>query len=907
MKRYSVAQELGNGAYGVVFKAMNTVSGILDLSYVSLGEVVAIKKMKRKFFSWEECVNLREVQSLKKLNHENIVKLKEVIRENNELYFVFEFMDQNLYELIKFHQERSEEIEEHTIKDILLQILRALFFIHSHGYFHRDVKPENFLCASSPETGYKVKLADFGLAREIRSLPPYTEYVSTRWYRAPELLLHSKTYNSPADIWAAGCILAELIMLLPLFAGRNEVDQLMKICGILGTPRETDWPEARKLSAKTGFQWPYFVPTNLRATLNNRRLTQVSNHCSSLLLDMLQFNPFKRPSAKQALGCSFLNAKLTLRQNSFKVPVSCSAEETFRTSEDAPLTRSFTKLPPLNQIRQDDDLYTFVNTFGFQKNITNTELIPTVKTPQPYPDYYPEIIVQNPSNQSFHSELNVPSTPGLAQEAFSSQSFPSVFENNEQAPHLKKELIEVPSRYSTYQPFLIPEHDQVDDNKISTDFMVKKQVFSTFNPKPVSVAPNKNSDLKVTYPEKLKSAIKIPGPKLLKTHIEMQRKLKRNTNFNPAELVRRMFSKRPELTIGDVGEIEEVTVGIQLNIDDLEFDPSSPTGLRKVPRTIQELVARSSVVKRKIEESKMERDDLVNLLKGYYEKHKGYQPQEKVEEQIFQHFHVNPSSFHSKYITQGKRNLGKGAQGVVVEAISKDTKKPFAVKVMEYKFNPRRDEKKDIETEISFLSFCTANGCKNIVSVFDCFHDEKHKRYHLVMDKMASGLNKLVKEKYIWKDEIISYTIKEILKGLNFLHTRKIMHRDIKSANVLYNTLGEIKLADFGFVEALTLEKKERGSIKGSPFWLAPEMCRRTPYTHKIDIWALGVLCIELGDGKPPHHDPTHRLTPLDLFYLIASEPPPKLVSHHGRRRGSLIHHFLEVLFPILLVLGCIS
>ncbi|KHJ77671.1 hypothetical protein OESDEN_22709, partial [Oesophagostomum dentatum] len=108
------------------------------------------------------------------------------------------------------------------------------------GYFHRDMKPENIMCNGTE----LVKIADFGLAREVRSKPPYTDYVSTRWYRAPEILLRSTSYNSPIDIWALGCIMAELYMLRPLFPGTSELDQLFKIVTILGTPSKVGLFEA---------------------------------------------------------------------------------------------------------------------------------------------------------------------------------------------------------------------------------------------------------------------------------------------------------------------------------------------------------------------------------------------------------------------------------------------------------------------------------------------------------------------------------------------------------------------------------------------------------------------------------------------------------------------------------------
>lgn len=113
-------------------------------------------------------------QCLKKLSHANIVKLKEVIRENDTLYFVFEYMKENLYQMIK---ERDTHFAEATIRQILYQVLNGLAFMHRHGFFHRDLKPENLLC-NGPDL---IKIADFGLAREIRSRPPFTDYVSTRW------------------------------------------------------------------------------------------------------------------------------------------------------------------------------------------------------------------------------------------------------------------------------------------------------------------------------------------------------------------------------------------------------------------------------------------------------------------------------------------------------------------------------------------------------------------------------------------------------------------------------------------------------------------------------------------------------------------------------------------------------
>ena len=188
-------------------------------------------------------MDLREVKSLKKLNHPNVVKLKEVIRENNRLYFVFEYVKGDLLGLMRDSQDL---LSESSVRTIIFQILQALAYMHRNGFFHRDLKPENILC-SSPDM---VKIADFGLAREIRSSPPYTDYVSTRWYRAPEVLLRSTTYSSPIDLWAVGCIMAELYTRRPLFPGSSEIDQIYKICSIMGTPSHTDWAQVHRQDFK---------------------------------------------------------------------------------------------------------------------------------------------------------------------------------------------------------------------------------------------------------------------------------------------------------------------------------------------------------------------------------------------------------------------------------------------------------------------------------------------------------------------------------------------------------------------------------------------------------------------------------------------------------------------------------
>ncbi|KJH53521.1 kinase domain protein [Dictyocaulus viviparus] len=275
--RYHMTKRLGDGTFGEVLLAKK----------IDTGDKVAIKRMKKKFKSWDEATALREVKALKKLPHPNIIKLREVIRENDVLYFVFEYMQENLYELMK---DRDRYFPEGVIRNIIYQILQGLAFMHRNGYFHRDMKPENIMCNGTE----LVKIADFGLAREIRSKPPYTDYVSTRWYRAPEILLRSTSYNSPIDIWALGCIMAELYMLRPLFPGTSELDQLFKIVTILGTPTKEEWSEGYQLASAMNFRFPQAVPMQMEAIVNT-----IGKDGMKLMMDMMTWNPEKRPNAGQ--------------------------------------------------------------------------------------------------------------------------------------------------------------------------------------------------------------------------------------------------------------------------------------------------------------------------------------------------------------------------------------------------------------------------------------------------------------------------------------------------------------------------------------------------------------------------------------------------------------------------------
>lgn len=310
MDEYETLSKIGDGSFGTVYLCRRRTSTTRGNNASTSGnnqqptesqeaktisnELVAIKKMKKRYYNWDECMKLREIMALKRLNHKNIVLLKEVIRENNHLYLVFEHMELNLYQLIR---KQTEPFEEPIIRQIVWQIVQGLAYIHKHGFFHRDIKPENLLCRNGPSS---VKIADFGLTREINSEPPYTDYVSTRWYRAPELLLHSNNYNYAIDLWAVGCIAGELYTLQPMFPGRSEIDQIFKICQVIGAPNVTEWPEGQRLSSLVQFDFPNVVPLNL-----SDLLTDCSLKGMMMIKSVLQWIPSKRPTARDLLNHNF--------------------------------------------------------------------------------------------------------------------------------------------------------------------------------------------------------------------------------------------------------------------------------------------------------------------------------------------------------------------------------------------------------------------------------------------------------------------------------------------------------------------------------------------------------------------------------------------------------------------------
>ena len=199
-------------------------------------------------------------------------------------------MEMNLYEAIK---DRKKFLPEKKAKSWIFQTLKALEYMHRNGIFHRDIKPENILLSNN-----QVKLADLGSCKGMYSKPPFTEYISTRWYRSPECLLTDGYYNYKMDIWGLGCVFFEILTLGPLFPGDDEIDEVNKINYILGSPSDELFEKFVKNSAhRNEFNFEYQKGIGLKRYLNHASPSTVD-----LICKMLIYDPDKRPTAKQCLN-----------------------------------------------------------------------------------------------------------------------------------------------------------------------------------------------------------------------------------------------------------------------------------------------------------------------------------------------------------------------------------------------------------------------------------------------------------------------------------------------------------------------------------------------------------------------------------------------------------------------------
>jgi len=292
LMRYEKIDFLGEGQFATVYKARDKLS--------EEGRIVAVKKIKLgSRAEAKDGINrtaLREIKLLQEVKHKNIIELVDVFGHKSNVSIVMDFMDTDLEIIIK---DPSIVLTPANIKSYILQTLLGLEYLHMNWILHRDLKPNNLLVDSKG----CLKLGDFGLAKYFGSPNrQYTHMVVTRWYRAPELLFGSKSYGVGVDIWAVGCILAELLLRVPFLAGETDLDQLGKIFLALGTPNEETWPGLSSLPDYIRFKEHPGTP--LRDIF-----TAAGDDLLDLLANLVRLCPLQRYDSTSALKSSYFSNK----------------------------------------------------------------------------------------------------------------------------------------------------------------------------------------------------------------------------------------------------------------------------------------------------------------------------------------------------------------------------------------------------------------------------------------------------------------------------------------------------------------------------------------------------------------------------------------------------------------------
>ena len=289
---FRIVGKLGEGSFAEVFKVKSTRNNTTSF--------YAIKRLKKRFRSIDEVNHLPEITACQSLQgHPNVVRLFDVLFDSTNGYvaLVFELLDYNLYEYVKI---RNRPCDERQALLFIYQLLKSIAYMHSKNLFHRDIKPENCMVN---KTTLELKLVDFGSCRfddhNSNNDKFFTEYVSTRWYRAPECILTSGSYGKAVDIWAVGCMLYELLTTRPLFPGKHELDQINRIHQIVGSPSREVLSQFRKNpNNQISFTFPNRQPQDISKMLP----PYITKNTVDLLTKLLIYDPHERISASEALS-----------------------------------------------------------------------------------------------------------------------------------------------------------------------------------------------------------------------------------------------------------------------------------------------------------------------------------------------------------------------------------------------------------------------------------------------------------------------------------------------------------------------------------------------------------------------------------------------------------------------------
>lgn len=299
---YNALEVLGSGSFGVVYK----------VECVDTKEIVAIKKVLQ-----DKRFKNRELQILKELEHPNIIKIKQSFytpSETDDLYLnvVMEYIKETLSKVIRMGYKSQKAFPIYLVKSYAYQMLKAINYIHTLGICHRDIKPQNILLDPDKQ---EIKLCDFGSAKKLISGEVNVAYICSRYYRAPELIFGAAEYSFSIDVWSVGCVIAELVLLEPLFQGENSVDQLVEIIKILGTPSKKQI--AKMNSSYTHYKFPVVKCYTWKEVFKNKNAPE---EFIDLLSKLLVYEPSQRLSPLEAMMHPFFD-ELREKKNSNDTPL----------------------------------------------------------------------------------------------------------------------------------------------------------------------------------------------------------------------------------------------------------------------------------------------------------------------------------------------------------------------------------------------------------------------------------------------------------------------------------------------------------------------------------------------------------------------------------------------------------
>ncbi|KAJ2993686.1 Cyclin-dependent kinase-like 3 [Globomyces sp. JEL0801] len=417
MEFYEKLGPIGEGTYGMVMKCRHKDSG----------QIVAIKKFKESEDDLQiRKTALREVRMLKQLKNENIVNLIEVFRRKGKLYLVFEHVDHTILEDLDHHPTGlSDTPENDMVRKCMWQLLKAMDFLHCHNVIHRDIKPENILVSVNGV----VKLCDFGFARTLAGPgAKYTDYVATRWYRAPELLVGDTEYGKAVDIWAAGCIFAELLTGQPLFPGDTDIDQLYRIMKCLGqlTQRHTE------IFLKNPLFVGVRIPEIGKITPLSSKLPNTSNLAMSWLQQTLIYDPDQRATTKELMNHAYFQDDRFA--DKFEPILRQTIENEKEKEQSERLRRKRAKKFMENQRssvskkenREDADAYANSKRYGSTEEEKGIGMIPPIHGNQKSNYYISNPLTSSNNGNGSHLTNGTPGTGKQKKHAQQTISFPKI-------------------------------------------------------------------------------------------------------------------------------------------------------------------------------------------------------------------------------------------------------------------------------------------------------------------------------------------------------------------------------------------------------------------------------------------------------------------------------------------------